>query len=142
MGSPTRRLCLDTGLLIQYLRRTSPGREATKAALHDFECTVTVFTVYELMLGSERTGRDIGEADLLAVLEILPFDEDTARRAAQLQSALISRNQRIGILDMLIAAICLTHNLPLLTLNARDFSRVPDLTILTPEDVLSPPGNR
>ena len=35
------------------------------------------------------------------------------------------------------AAICLEHSLPLLTLNERHFSRVPDLQVLTPDTFLS-----
>jgi predicted nucleic acid-binding protein len=37
--------------------------------------------------------------------------------------------------DVLIAAICLEHKLPLLTLNHEHFGRVPDLTVVTPAEI-------
>ncbi len=38
--------------------------------------------------------------------------------------------------SVLIAAICLEYGLPLLTLNDRHFTRVPGLTVLTPDAFL------
>jgi predicted nucleic acid-binding protein len=37
----------------------------------------------------------------------------------------------LGIKDVLIAAICLEHELPLLTLNEDHFQRVSELTVVT-----------
>lgn len=68
---------------------------------------------------------------------ILPVDESAARHAATLHDELIRRNQEIGVKDVLIAAICLEHDLPLLTLNDRHFARVTGLTVLTPETFLA-----
>ena len=36
-----------------------------------------------------------------------------------------------------IAAICLEHKLPLLTLNQQHFGRVPNLTVVTPAEIAS-----
>lgn len=69
-------------------------------------------------------------------MAILPFDAPSAARAATLHDALIRSNQDIGVKDVMIAAICQQHDLPLLTLNERHFNRVEGLTILTPEQIL------
>ncbi len=74
---------------------------------------------------------------MLGLMIILPLDEVAARRAASLHDDLIRRNQEIGVKDVLIAAICLEQNLPLLTTNERHFVRVPSLNVLTPETLLS-----
>lgn len=142
LGSPVERLCLDTGLLIQTLRDTSPGSEATQKVIREATCYVAAITVYELMLGVARRGRDIGEDALLGVFTVLPLDNEAARRTAMLHDTLIRQNQQIGIKDMLIAATCLIYGLPILTLNTRHFERVPGLTVLTPEDVLLSPNDR
>ena len=65
----------------------------------------------------------------------LPLDITAARRAAQLHDQLIRHNQDIGVKDVLIAAICLEHELPLLTLNERHFERVSGLTVVTVEEL-------
>jgi len=50
---------------------------------------------------------------------------------------LIRRNQDIGVKDVLIAAICSTHDTPLLSLNERHFSRVSGLQVVTPASFLA-----
>lgn len=84
-----------------------------------------------------RAKKQIGETALLSVMRIAPFDDGAARRAAQLHNELIRANQEIGIKDVLIAAICLEHKLPLLTTNVNHFLRVPSLQVISPEDFLA-----
>lgn len=65
-------------------------------------------------------------------MQALPLGLAAARRASQLHDETIRHNQDVGIKDVLIAAICLQHELPLLTLNEKHFRRVPGLTVVTP----------
>ena len=125
------RLCIDTGPVIAFLKGPDPGASAVEHAVRTLDCFVTVITAYELLFGVARARRHIGEDALLGTLQTLPLDIMAARRAAQLHDELIRRNQDIGIKDVLIAAICLEHQLPLLTLNERHFERVPGLTVVT-----------
>jgi predicted nucleic acid-binding protein len=46
-----------------------------------------------------------------------------------LHDELIRANTDIGIKDVLIAATCLEHQLPILTLNEKYFRRVAQLTV-------------
>lgn len=106
-------------------------------AVQEYVCHITAITVYELIFGLARARKTVGEEDLLGPLNILPLDEAAARRAAHLHALLIRRNEDIGVKDVLIAAICLEHSLPLLTSNERHFSRVPGLHVLTPQELLA-----
>lgn len=134
----TPRLCLDTGLLITYLRGREPGAMATLRAVRDFSCSVTAITAYELLFGLARAQKSIGETDLLSLMSILPFDEAAARRTATLHNELLRSGLDIGIKDTMIAAIALEHNLPLLTLNERHFTRVPGLQVVSVAQFLAP----
>jgi tRNA(fMet)-specific endonuclease VapC len=125
------RICIDTGPLIAFLKGRNPGAAAVERAVQELDCFVTVITAYELLFGVARARRQIGEDALLGTMYSLPLDIAAARRAAQLHDELIRRNQDIGIKDVLIVAICLEHELPLLTLNEDHFKRVPELTIVT-----------
>ncbi len=129
----TSRVCLDTSVLIGYLKGREPGAAVVERAVKDAVCYITSITVYELLFGVARAQKQIGEQELLGLMIILPLDEITARRAATLHDDLIRRNQEIGVKDVLIAATCLEHDLPILTLNERHFNRVAGLTVLTPE---------
>lgn len=131
------QLCLDTNVLIAYLKGREPGATAVEQAVKDFSCHVTAVTVYELLFGVARAQKQIGEEALLGVMDVAPFDNAAARRAASLHDELIRRNADIGVKDVLIAAICLERSLPLLTLNERHFSRVPRLKVLTPDALLA-----
>ena len=133
----TSRLCLDTSVLIAYLKGRDPAASAMERAVKESACYITSVSVYELLFGVARAQKQIGEQELLGLMIILPLDEAAARRAARLHDDLIRRNQEIGVKDVLIAAICLEHNLPLLTTNERHFSRVPSLNVLTPETFLA-----
>ncbi len=126
-------LCLDTSVLINYLKGREPSAGAVTRAVSDLPCAVTTITVYELLFGMARARKTIGETELLGVMRILPFDDAAARRAAVLHDELIRRNQEIGVKDVLIAAICLEQNVPLLTTNQLHFARINDLRVLTPE---------
>lgn len=128
-------LCLDTGLLIAFLKDREPGAGTVRQAVHRYTCHVTSITVYELLFVVARVGTDIDEDALLRVMTVVPLGEHAARRAAMLHADLIHANADIGIKDTFIAAICLEHDLPLLTLNARHFSRFPALRVLTPDQL-------
>jgi tRNA(fMet)-specific endonuclease VapC len=130
------KLCIDTNGLIAFLKEREPGASAVEKAVRNYDCCVTAITVYELLFGVARARKYIGEDDLLGMMRVIPFDEASARRAANLHDALIRQNQDIGIKDVLIAAICLEWSLPLLTLNDRHFSRVPELQVVTPDQLL------
>lgn len=129
------RLCIDTGPLIAFLKGRDPGAAAVERAVRELDCCVTAITAYELLFGVARARRQIGEDALLGALETLPLDMAAARRAAQLHDELIRHNKDIRIKDVLIAAICLEHKLPLLTLNQEHFGRVPGLAVMTPAEI-------
>lgn len=130
------RLCIDTGVLIRYLRGQDPSASALERAVRESDCSITSITAYEILFGLARSQRSIGEEDLLDVLAILPFDIAASRRAASLHDDLIRRNQDIGVKDVMIAAICLSNDLPLLTLNAKHFERVVGLVVVSPENLI------
>lgn len=129
-------LCIDTNILIDYLKEREPGSSALERALHEYHCGITAITHYELLYGMARARRSIGEESLTDALPVLPLDRTSASIAAHLHAELIHRNQDIGVKDVLIAAICLSQAIPLLTANIRHFSRVGGLTVLDPVSML------
>jgi predicted nucleic acid-binding protein len=130
------QLCLDTNVLIAFLKGREPDAAAVETAVKEYVCYVTSITVYELLYGVARAKKEIGEQALLGVLTVLPFTDTAARRAASLHADLIGQNRDIGVKDVLIAAICLEHGLPILTANNRHFSRVSNLTVIKPAELV------
>jgi tRNA(fMet)-specific endonuclease VapC len=67
--------------------------------------------------------------ETLAPYRPLPFDDAAAEAYGQLRHDLELRGERVGPHDLLIAAICLAHDVTLVTANTGEFQRVPDLRI-------------
>ena len=102
-----------------------------KAAMND--CGISVVVLGELefgILNSERP--DVNRERLLNFLgsvSVLPVREAEARAYASIR--LEMKSQLIGRNDMWIAAHALACDVPLITHNTREFSRVPNLVIDT-----------
>lgn len=62
----------------------------------------------------------------------LPFDEDAARHYAAIVSARTRAGRPISVEDAQIAAIALTHQMPLVTRNTTDFELIDDLEVVNP----------
>ena len=74
----TLELCVDTNLLINFLKNREPGATALERALLNYHCGMTSITHYELLYGMARARRSIGEEVLTEALTVLPLDR--ARR--------------------------------------------------------------
>jgi len=59
----------------------------------------------------------------------LPFDDQCARRCAELRAELEAKGNVIGPHDLQIAAIALQHQLILVTHNSREFNRIAGLKL-------------
>ena len=66
-----------------------------------------------------------GAVTAFSAISILPFDDEAADVFHRLQDDRI----RIGTMDLKIAAICLAHDLMLLTRNLVDFDKIPGLRV-------------
>jgi predicted nucleic acid-binding protein len=129
----TGKVCLDTDIVIDYLRKTKETENLINKLFSRFsDTTITIITVYELLIGveySDGRGRNDVE-EIINIITILPFDVKASREAAKITAELKKSGQQIGIADELIAAICKTHNTCLLTKNVSHFQRIRNLKVI------------
>jgi len=89
--------------------------------------------VYELRYGAQRSSdpaREHSKLDLfLSPFTSLPFDDQCARRCAEVRADLEATGNVIGPHDLQIAAIALHHRLTVVTHNSREFSRIAGLKL-------------
>jgi tRNA(fMet)-specific endonuclease VapC len=78
----------------------------------------------------ERRQRFIDAA--LSALPVFPFDMSVAAIHARIWADLLSKGERIGAHDFMIAATALAHGYAVLTDNLQEFQHIPDLTVRTP----------
>ncbi len=60
-------LCLDTSILIAFLRGQEPAATSVVHAVQNYQCCVTAITSYELLFGVRRSSKEIGENALLGL---------------------------------------------------------------------------
>lgn len=128
--------CLDTSLLIDITRGHRGAQRAAETALLEGAVT-TELNAFELFAGAHHQGRPIpremrAAATALRGLDLLPLTRAAALKGAAIVSLLRSQGQDIGALDVLIAAIALTHGVDtIVTKDAAHFRRVPGLRVET-----------
>jgi len=130
---------LDSSFLIDFhneLRAERPG-----AALEFLESldgnevlAVSVHVAAELRVGAELAPRPLQEHeavdDLLSGLLVLYPDSRFAPMYGRVWAATNGRGRAVASMDLLIATAALLEDAPLVTRNAKDFSRVPGLRVL------------
>lgn len=126
---------LDTDLLIFYLRKKEKAYEIVQSLKRDnVPLNTTIFNSAELYKGSysaNNVAKSLNKVQTLlsALNEILAFNERSVQEFAKISSDLKKRGVTIGIMDELIAGICITNNEELYTGNIRHFKKIPELSI-------------
>ena len=105
-------------------------------SLGDEPVAIAAITASELLHGclrardaAVRARRGAFVDGLLDTIPVLPFGLPEARRHADVWAELAKRGTMIGPHDLLVGATALAHGHALVTLNRREFRRVPGLVV-------------
>jgi predicted nucleic acid-binding protein len=126
---------LDTDVLIYFLRDKNNSYSKIKNLKKKEESlNTTIFNVAELYKGCysmKNVAKGLMKVKLLinALDNIFLFENDSAEEFAKLSSDLKNRGQSVGIMDELIASICIVHQESLYSGNVKHFERIDDLNI-------------
>lgn len=123
--------CVDTDICLDFLRKKEPGLSLLTKLIDHYEPCITAMTVFELYFGQEKMSKKVSIDGFIVQFVFLPFDLKAAKVSAEIQASLDKEGKSIGLPDTFIAGICIANNIPLLTLNARHFSRVTELKLLS-----------
>jgi tRNA(fMet)-specific endonuclease VapC len=82
-----------------------------------------------LFLAAQKRLKQID--DLVSIMPVFPLEKNEAETAARVYSDLRKAGKLIGNQDVLIAGICITHNIPLFTRNTEHFSRISRLKLFS-----------
>ena len=127
---------IDTTELIAMERDALQGDPSPLSRLPD-ESHISAVSLFELLsgtragpLGRRRTRALEFAEELLTRCEVLlPFGRAEAEMAAEIQVHLRRAGTPMGGADLQIAATALVHGHTVATRNAREFGRVPGLTV-------------
>jgi len=126
---------LDTDVLSDLIRKKPNPRlqKRIRKVPREHLCTTAV-SVMELRYGSAlRPDHQVFwrrlKENILSRVRILRFDSRAAIIAGDLRAKLRRRGRQIGQADIMIAAVALTHGIPLVTRNQSHFQRIPGLRL-------------
>ena len=131
-------ILIDTSVLVDAERREEQYEQMLPGDEQDQEeHSISVITVSELLHGVHRATAGKRQArrrafveGLLARFEPIPIVSEVARMHAECWAELEEAGEMIGVHDLWIAATALAHGLQVATTNAREFERVPGLSVL------------
>lgn len=123
---------LDTNICSAYLRR--PGGLAHRFMQHGGGLAIPSIVLAELYTWAFRRPQPeplmrLIEDDLIPDVQVLDFDSACARRFGELRASLLTSGVVVNPVDLMIAAVALTHDLALVTHNTKHFEVIPNLRI-------------
>lgn len=124
---------LDTNICI-YLIKKQPEHVLNKfKSLNIGDICISSVTYAELMYGVEKSQQHqknkIALDEFTLPLDIISFDDESARHYGRVRSYLEKKGTPIGPLDLMIASHAQRMNFTLVTNNVKEFDRVPHLII-------------
>lgn len=108
----------DDGAIAKLDALVTDGRRLSVAAV----------TVTEVLRGLERAQRDNFDK-VIAEMDVVPYDRDSAERAGSLLRILDERGEPIGAVDAMVAATALERDGIVVTRNVSEFRRVDQLRV-------------
>ena len=128
-------MLLDTTFISDLIRETDAAVEK-RDELKDSATPIALsaLTVFEAGMGLRGVSNDAREQfdRTVGQLDVAPFGEREARRAVAIQTELIDSGERIGSVDVLIAATAAESTDPtVLTRNVNEFERVEGIDVET-----------
>lgn len=125
---------LDTDLLIAFLNKDENALKAIAKIEAGLETlTTTVFNAHEVLYGSLLTKNSSENYKLtrefLLNFKVLSYDLESMEAAVELKARMKKVGNPIGLMDEMIAGICLRNKASIVTRNKRHFGRVRGLKI-------------
>ncbi len=124
---------LDTNICIQIIRLRPRSVLERFGALAVGDIGLSAITLAELEYGASSSRDPKRNRDALqqftAPLDIAAFDRGATEAYGRVRTVLERKGQRIGPMDLLIAAHALSLGVRLVTSNEAEFKRVPGLVV-------------
>jgi len=125
-------MIFDTGFIIDLMNKNAQALNKLQELMNKKELQyITSLTIFELFSGLSRSQKPEEEKNkittILIGLPIFDLDNQCAELGGKLDGILIKEGKMIGAIDSMIAGIALIKNMPVLTRNIKDFSKIKGL---------------
>jgi tRNA(fMet)-specific endonuclease VapC len=124
---------LDTNICIYIIKKKNQKILDQLKKNKEKGLYISTITLAELEFGNENSlykeRNKIALMEFLTIINIVNFDEKSAKEFGVIRKYLKDRNKIIGPYDMLIGAHAKSLNMTLVTNNTKEFKRIKDLKI-------------
>jgi tRNA(fMet)-specific endonuclease VapC len=125
--------CLDTDFLVAILRGKEDAQRRMSELDREGRQGTTTVNSFELFFGACRSAQRHTNLEktqtLLERLDILSFELDSSKRAAEILADLAARGDSIDFRDAMIAGVAKANGLTLVTRNKEHFARIKELKL-------------
>lgn len=121
-----KTILVDTAVLVDYLREYPPAVEYLESRREDLSTSAVV--VAELYAGVREGKERAALSTLLSLSAVIPIDAELAERGGLLRRD-FGPKHGTGIADALVAASAQQSGAVLVTLNAKHFPMLPNVTV-------------
>ena|SRR3989338_1187744 len=127
-------MILDTSFLIDLMENDEAALMRKQKMIENREdyrvAAPTIFELWSGLFASSKHEKEKAKV-LIALAEIntIPLSRKSAEKAGEIHGSLIKKGQQIDSVDSMIASAALLENEPLLTRNAKHFTRVAGLKV-------------
>lgn len=126
-------LIIDTSVIIAAEKQKidfSRWQEYDSAYISSITITELLTGVYRAKESKVRVKRSAFVEHIINSIASIAFGEEEARVYAQVLDDLYQKNLTIGAHDLIIGATAIASGYPVLTINVKDFRRIPGVEIL------------
>ena len=122
---------IDTSLFIDYYRKKKKEATVLVKLSEKYNFAISVITKFELLIGVFTKEQYSFWITIFDDLTVFPIADKEVERSAEIVKYLRKNNKMIGFQDIFIAATAIENNLGMVSLNNKDFVRIPDLKLLS-----------
>lgn len=122
------KILVDTGAIFDYFSNSGVA-DAVESLLHRRKILLSSISIFEILAGVKNQKHIEQRMLFLSNCEILPFGKQESVIAAQLHTRLKIAGKLIANDDLFIAASAVSADVPVLTLNVKDFSRIKEIRL-------------
>jgi predicted nucleic acid-binding protein len=119
----------DTSLLIDFFRKTDKSKSLISLVKKGYKFCICVITEYEIYTGATNEQLEYCEK-FLEKVDVIQLDSLAIQHAVRINKVLKSQRKQIDLADLFIAAIAVSRQLPVATLNKKHFQRIQELQLV------------
>jgi len=120
----------DTSLLIDFFRKSDKSKSKLISLIREgYTFCICVITEFEIYSGATNQQLEYWQK-FLEKIDVINLDQSAVKEAVIINNQLKVKRKQIDLADLFIAAIAVSNNLPVATLNKKHFERIESLLLV------------